>query len=655
MKNPQSFSVKQLYFKSKNLRPELKLFDSSVLFDKNNYILQEDLLTLSENRDVSIFFSNLAKSLYMIDSSSKKFLSHKETMIPQSFVDSNIYVRKKGQKIGKITGFFDILYIAFSNDCNLRCRYCSTKGGEFKNTNDITAVKKVIDLVAEQNNKNQIVKFLGEGEPSLNLKAIEEVTQYIRMKMPQTKIGISTNGVVSDEVKVFFLDHMDKLQISYDGCPELQDKQRIFPDGSSSSKIVEDTIDYFIKKNKKFTIKIVVTKETLGKEKKIMSHLQNLGVKTISFSQQDEFGRGKDYCPSSMDEFTEFMLKMEELSRFNGIKINHGPIQSIGNTVPVGCGAGMNVLSFGPEKILSGCLGFASSERIEELLNQKIDSDSEVNALFFGKYDDKTKKIEIDEKRLKKLRDRINVHEICQQCEFLYFCGAGCPLKNALNNGELKKPFKEYCEGTKSMFRKILYYVSERYFIEKLPYFKKKGDSTIFRTKYFEFPVNSNTFIILDSNTDIDSIHSDIEKHMQKNMQEFVVFFISPRIEAAERNLQFGHDLLSFIRKLKSWRASYMITRPIFKCLAGKKTEGLSKGQDFATDCTKCIELFYVKDDVVHFCNGKKGKRFDSYTARDEILADFYKTIENKQPNESCIFCPEFIRKKCNGCFSNPK
>ena len=172
-----------------------------------------------------------------------------------------------------------------TDNCNLRCTYCYqiNKG---KRVMDFETAKKFIDLLIEESyDKNSyvaiektpgiVVEFIG-GEPLLEIELIDKITDYFRYRLIKehhpwaSKILFSmiSNGVLYFEPKV--QDYIKKnnrrlsFGISLDGCKELHDMCRVFPDGLGSYDIAEaGCIHYKKNYNDKMLTKMTIAPENV--------------------------------------------------------------------------------------------------------------------------------------------------------------------------------------------------------------------------------------------------------------------------------------------------------------------------------------------------------------------------------------------------------
>lgn len=140
--------------------------------------------------------------------------------------------------------------------CQLRCTYCYQINKQTHSMSFQTA-KRMIDYIfdnkddpdfffSETKTGGIIVEFFG-GEPLLEAKLMMRIADYFEEKLLQYPdsqwnlfhhYSISTNGIAyfNADVQKFIKKYKTKCSVgvTVDGCKELHDKCRVFPDGSPS-------------------------------------------------------------------------------------------------------------------------------------------------------------------------------------------------------------------------------------------------------------------------------------------------------------------------------------------------------------------------------------------------------------------------------------
>lgn len=213
----------------------------------------------------------------------------------RSFENSNVGI-ENGQKSCKNLTF------QVTEDCNLKCSYCY-QINKTKNKMTFETAKKLIDcLFIDKDKINKyfdtdnmiaiVLEFIG-GEPFLEVELIDKILDYYVLKAVSVKsnlaynfkISISSNGTLyfNPSVQHFINKWRDKLSltISLDGCKELHDSCRLFPDGSGSYDIVEKAVKEELKKNPNLATKMTLAPENIDYFFDAIKNLVELGYKEI--------------------------------------------------------------------------------------------------------------------------------------------------------------------------------------------------------------------------------------------------------------------------------------------------------------------------------------------------------------------------------------
>lgn len=185
----------------------------------------------------------------------------------QDFLGRLLRAQSAVENVELVVGNTKTVTFQVTDGCNLCCTYCYqiNKG---KRVMDFEVAKQFFDLLIEDSYKEDtyvslkstpalVVEFIG-GEPLLEIDLIDQITTYVRCKLIQenhpwaNKIMFSmiSNGVEYFNPKV--QEYLKKNQgcisfgISLDGCRDLHDMCRVFPDGTGSYDIAEAGCKHYL-------------------------------------------------------------------------------------------------------------------------------------------------------------------------------------------------------------------------------------------------------------------------------------------------------------------------------------------------------------------------------------------------------------------------
>lgn len=156
-----------------------------------------------------------------------------------------------------------------TEQCNLRCKYCYEINKKSKHMT-IDVAKKAIDqivkgLVVRKDNQDLaeqgiIIEFIG-GDSLVNPELLDQILDYWVYKVNtcnskwakiwrnRWRVSLCSNGTLFSDKKV--RDFCEKwrdvmcLSVSIDGCPEIHDMNRVFPDGRGSMPEIMKYWDWF--------------------------------------------------------------------------------------------------------------------------------------------------------------------------------------------------------------------------------------------------------------------------------------------------------------------------------------------------------------------------------------------------------------------------
>jgi len=325
----------------------------------------------------------------------------------------------------------EVAYFILTEQCNLACKYCFVKRGTIGH-GSAEASRMPVDVMDRglelfslfaKNAKEPVINLYG-GEPLLNDRGFAHLLERVEsMKsdgtMPsRTATTLVTNGLaLNDAIISLIKKHRVALSISLDGPPELNDKMRVYPDGTGSSTAVIKNIKSLSRIGVWFTISCSITKYNLSRlDEAVKYFMEELGCREISLNM-----------PMITDEFKPDPSRMAEnmLRAYETIKSNGGsedrfsrilrPLIEGGIKVSdcAGCG-GQIVVS--PNGLIGPChayLGYKDGHFIDfGLLND----------------DPRTVKKRIERSELFGAWARKSplLNHACDSCKVFSLCGGGC-------------------------------------------------------------------------------------------------------------------------------------------------------------------------------------------------------------------------------------
>lgn len=209
----------------------------------------------------------------------------------------------EGSSCNAEVGTVKTITFQVTENCSLNCSYCYEINKSNKSM-DLDIARKFIDLLIEDSYKEDsfvyigntqavILEFIG-GEPLLEIDLIHDIVDYFLYKTISEKhpwsinfmISMISNGVhyFEDRVQELFSKYNGRISfsMSLDGCKELHDACRVFPNGEGSYDIVEKACLHYMKNyNRMMSTKLTIAPENIDYMFIAFKNLLSLGYKVI--------------------------------------------------------------------------------------------------------------------------------------------------------------------------------------------------------------------------------------------------------------------------------------------------------------------------------------------------------------------------------------
>jgi len=213
-----------------------KIKDSRYLYDR-----QENRVIRLDENDYRCFL-NIEKGIENVNSNEMLEKYRKHGLCKKNEIEEIEHPESRDLEF-YIEEHMENLILQVTQDCNLRCSYCTYSG---KYNNRTHAKKKMsykmackaIDFYLKCSRKSSRCNlgFYG-GEPLLEIDLIKKIIYYIEETYGEKEIkySITTNGtLLSDDIINFLVKKDFSLTISIDGPKSIQDENRCFINGVGS-------------------------------------------------------------------------------------------------------------------------------------------------------------------------------------------------------------------------------------------------------------------------------------------------------------------------------------------------------------------------------------------------------------------------------------
>lgn len=316
-----------------------------------------------------------------------------------------------------------------SDGCNLRCRYCYASADVVHHCMPEAVGRAAIDFVSQNallaGKDEFIVGFHGNGEPFSRFDTLRTLCLYARERADRLGLdcGITaaTNGVLTDEQLDFLIAYFDAVNISFDGLPDIQDRQRPFPDGSGSFAWVDRTLRRLERTDIDYGIRVTVTADSVSRIGEIAQFVQaNYPHCTqLHIEPAWECGRCLTLGEHTADAeaFAHHFLQAERARPADGVPLVYSTVR-YGQTATTFCAAGRGGFTITAKGDVTACYEVCDG------------NDPRSDVFLFGRYNADTGRFDFDAQKLARLgRLRVQNMAHCNDCFCRWHCAGDCSAK----------------------------------------------------------------------------------------------------------------------------------------------------------------------------------------------------------------------------------
>lgn len=372
----------------------------------------------------------------------------------------SILNEKKMQEYTAKNKLLTVAGIAVTYDCQLRCNYCannSTEHNVFKtDINDVVCfvkylIKNVkIKRLIDKESNSLTIYLSGGGEPTydwdLFCSVVDTINELCDKEGITCNLNLTTNGILSDLQLEYICKNIKSIMVSFDGMPQIQNKNRRFNDKSMTSDYVINTIKTLDEYGSNYSIRSTLWhddfKHLTDMFHFIYDNFKNFGAWSINTITSA--GRARNYNAKineqDADEFfnTYINIKNEALSKYG--KSNLGLLFITNELCGIICGIpDANSPFLYPNRNIGICVDAADlSPIVGSIENGKVVMKANYSKEIFDVYYDR--------------------YYECKNCIAFRFCAGGCPIKRMRANNISSADFE--CAVIKKyytyLFTKIL-------------------------------------------------------------------------------------------------------------------------------------------------------------------------------------------------------
>ena len=340
-----------------------------------------------------------------------------------------------------------------TNQCNLSCEYCyeygedkivdTENGRQPKFMSEETARQSVEFMLRESgSNRTAHITFFG-GETLLNFPVLKKTIAYARQRAAdlgkEVDFSLTTNAtLLKPEIIEFLAENQVGVTISIDGPKEVQDRFRVFHNGSGSYDIVAPKIRQLLQRHRSRPIgaRVTLTAGTMDVTR-IYRHLtEEIGFREVGFapvttSPNRRHAIADDGYDRMLAQFRELAYEFLEASvagRHHGFSNVKETLEELhkGVSKAFPCGAGLGLLGVATDGDVALCHRFAGSDA------------HKLGSVGGG--------IDRDAQRTFLERHHIDYKTDCSRCWARPLCAGGCYHEAHTRYGETARPNLHYCD-----------------------------------------------------------------------------------------------------------------------------------------------------------------------------------------------------------------
>jgi uncharacterized protein len=338
-----------------------------------------------------------------------------------------------------------------TNQCNLSCTYCyeygedkivQTENGRQPKWMSEETARESVEFLLRESGKVAHLTFFG-GETLLNFKVLQFTVGYAKARAAELgkeiDFSLTTNAtLLKPEVIEFLAEHNFGITISMDGPPDLQNKFRVFKNGTGSYELIVPKIKALLARHRSRPIgaRVTLTRETLD-VRRIYDHLRHeIGFWEVGFAPVTASpGRGHAFSEEGFETVLAEFRDLAQDYRDAALAGTHHGFSNVRETLQEihkgaskawPCGAGFGLLGVSTAGDVNLCHRFAGSDAHKlGTVRDGIDREAQRGFLETHHVASKTD---------------------CQTCWARPLCAGGCYHEAHTRYGTTVQPNLHYCE-----------------------------------------------------------------------------------------------------------------------------------------------------------------------------------------------------------------
>ena len=345
--------------------------------------------------------------------------------------------------------------------CNLRCVYCYNceERGEVKEESlPLEIACAGIDEYFA-NNKSRHIRFYGPGEPTQEFKLMQDILSYARRKGgDKVTVELQTNGVFEQKVREWILKNVNILWISFDGPPDIQNKQRPLPNLKESSPFIEDNVRWLLSNKENYDLmvgaRVTMTNNNVLIQNEMIDYFERLGIRHIWTDPQFAEVKKTPVC-KDLERRRKYDIDLDLFAKRFVDAFYHAKEKNVFYGSFLTCNfdgeSTINCRSCTPTPHLTTD-GYVSA--CDMVLNGK--NANHMDCFIYGKWDKKNKVFIYFQDKIKALQSRtVSSLKHCDECIARLNCCGHCLGEIQNETGNLNGHNPRVCRAIQYIYKKI--------------------------------------------------------------------------------------------------------------------------------------------------------------------------------------------------------
>ena len=277
------------------------------------------------------------------------------------------------------------------------------------------------------------IRFFG-GEPLLQFELMKALTLYseveARAQNKKVEFIMVTNAtLLSREKTLFCREHSIQYSLSFDGCRESQDANRVFCNGDGSFETIDKNVDHILEINPGTHIVAVMNPENMSYLADTFSYFMNRGFKSITLSPDYTHPGFHDSLPALEKELYRLADRyVAHVRSGNGLYLDIFRQRDIFHGWGR-CGLGMEDFSVSTDGRIYPCACFVDKDKY-----QLGHIESGFDATRYDAFKQEYNRLEA------------NLETVHKDCPETSFCRRGCGCTNMVTTGVMSETSSVLCE-----------------------------------------------------------------------------------------------------------------------------------------------------------------------------------------------------------------